>query len=191
MSALRSLLRSARNLVRSAANRDGLDPLQEVVNTLREVPIFQHFPRGVLYDLAELVHLRTYKRDEFIYYERDPGIGFYIVQHGRVRLLTEDGRGVHELRQVSEYELFGELSVLGDFRRMETAQAVTEVEVLGFFSPDLTSMLKRNPRAGADVLAALARYVAARQVALVERIAERSGKVEAMQMLDAANPHAR
>jgi CRP/FNR family cyclic AMP-dependent transcriptional regulator len=136
------------------------------------------------------LHRRDYKRDEFLYYEHDPGLGLYIVQRGCVRLLTEDEKGKeHDLRQAAEHEFFGALSLLGEYRRMETAQALTETRVLGFFSPDLKTMLKRNPLVGAAVVAALARHVAARQVALIQRMAHDQGKVAALRLLDGATQH--
>ncbi len=154
---------------------------------LGQVELFRDFPRNALWELAEVMHRRTYRRDEFIYYERDPGLGLYIVQRGRVRLLAEDENGhVHELRQADENEFFGELSILGDFRRMETAQAATETTVLGFFSPDLKTMLKRNPSVGAAVVQALARRLAGQQVALVQRLAEDENRIAALRLLRGA-----
>lgn len=158
---------------------------RDVAATLKTVPLFHDFSRGALRDLAEAVHQRDYRRDEFIYYERDPGLGLYIVQRGRVRLLVEDERGaVHELRQVGERDVFGKLSLLGDFRRMETAQAVTDTRVLGLFRPDLKTIIKRYPGTGAMVVEALARNLATAQVELTRFVAEKEGKVQAQRILD-------
>lgn len=166
----------------------GVDPkTQEVIDTLQQVAIFRNLPRIALRDLAEAVHRRDYKRDEFLYYERDPGLGMYVVQHGRIRLLMEDDSGsVHELRQVGEHEFFGKLSLLGDFRRVETAQAITETRVLGFFRPDLKTIVKRRPVSGAAILEALSRNLAAMEAELVRVLIEKDGKIEALRMVDNA-----
>lgn len=167
----------------------GVDPkTQEVIDTLQQVPIFRNLPRVAIRDLAEAVHRRNYKRDEFLYYERDPGLGMYVVQEGRVRLLMEDESGqVHELRQVGEHEFFGKLSLLGDFRRMETAQAITETRVLGFFRPDLKTIIKRRPASGAAILEALSRNLAAMESELIRVLVEKDGKVEALRLVDNAS----
>ncbi len=158
--------------------------LGEVVDALKQVPLFSGFSRQALRDLAEAVHRRDYRRDEFIYYERDPGLGLYIVQRGRVRLLVEDETGaVHELRQVGENEVFGKLSLLGDFRRMETARAVVDTRVIGFFRPDLRAVVKRHPATGAAVVEALARNLAAAQSELLRFVEEKEGKVAARRTL--------
>lgn len=164
------------------------DPkVKEAVETLKQVPLLHGMPRSVLRDLAEAVHRRDYKRDEFLYYEQDPGLGMYVVQRGRVRLLVEENTGeVHELRQVAVNEVFGKLSLLGDFRRVETAQAMSDTSVLGFFRPDLKNLLKRNPGSAAVFLEALARNLAAMETELVRVLVERDGKVEAMRLVDSA-----
>jgi CRP-like cAMP-binding protein len=187
MSTIQKTFNLLRALYRRMVRRQENARTREIVDTLKQVPVFQELSRGALHTLAEAMHLRDYRRDEFLYYERDPGLGLYLVQRGCIRLLTEDEEGnVHELRQVCDREVFGELSILGEFRRMETAQAVGEARVLGFFRPDLRTMIKRHPKAGADALAAVARLVAARQSELVRRLAEREGKVAAMRLLDGA-----
>ena len=108
-----------------------------------------------------------------------------------MRLFTEDEAGlVHDLRQVSEHELFGELSLFGsgDLRRTETAQALTETRVIGFFSPDLKTMLRRTPKTAAAVTIVLARYLALRQMEMVRLLSERKDKAAAMRLLNGANP---
>ena len=190
MSIARRFIHTLRDLYRRMFRRQEDARTREVVEVLRQVSLFKGFSRSALRELAEILHRRDYKRDEFLYYEHDPGLGLYIVQRGHVRLVTEDEKGkTHELRQVTENEFFGSLSLVGEFRRMETAQAVSETRVLGFFSPDLKTMLKRNPPVGADIVAALARHLAAQQVALMQRMADDQGKVAALRLLDDATQH--
>ncbi len=155
-------------------------PLRDAIQTFQEVSVFQDLNRSALRELASAVHERMYRRDEFLYYERDPGLGLYIVQEGSVRLYKETENGAfHELGTVGPRDLIGTLSILGDCHRHETAQAAVDTQVLGFYRPDLATMLKRNPRAAAAILGALARYQAASQLALIELFEERVGPLEA------------
>jgi len=191
MPSFQQITSRARGLYRRVFQRQEDLHLRAVVDTLKQVALFQHFSRSMLRDLAESMHRRDYKRDEFLYYRDDPGLGFYIVQRGRVRLLTEDEDGTqHELRQVGAHDFFGEETLLGngDLRRFETAQAVTEAQVLGFFSPNLNAMLKRTPKTGAAVLWALALHLAHRQKSLVERLAEREGDLAALRLVHGEHP---
>ena len=173
--------------IRRLFNRGVDQKTREVIETLRQVSIFRNLPSSALQDLAEAVHVRDYKRDEFLYYERDPGLGMYVVQRGRVRLLVEDESGaVHELRQVGDHEFFGKLSLLGDHRRSETAQAITETRVLGFFRPDLKTILKRFPSSGAAIIETIARNLAALETEIIRVLVEKDGKIDALRMVDNA-----
>ncbi len=160
---------------------------QATVKTLRQVPLLQGFGRSELKVLAEALHSREYKPDEFIYRERDPSLGLYFVEQGNVRFYVEEAHGaLLELRTIREFAVFGELAVLGDFRRLETAQAVNETRVLGFFRPELKYMMKQEPRVAALLLHALGGYVAAQHLAYNRAIAEKEGRVHAMKMQDLA-----
>ena len=191
MSIIRRISHTLRDVYRRMFKRQEDARTREIVDVLKQVSLFKGFSRSSLRELAEVMHQRDYRRNEFIYYEHDPGLGLYIVQQGRVRLLMEDQEGeLQELRHAGENEFFGALSLLGESRRMESAEAVTETKVLGFFSPDLKTMLKRNPSLGAAAVMALARNLAVQQVALMEQVAKDRGKVAARRLLDGATQQA-
>lgn len=186
MSAFRSIARAVRTGYRRMFKRQEDAHLREIIATLRQVPLFQGLSGSALREVAEVIHYRTYRREEFLYHEHDPGLGMYIVQRGRVRLLAEENGALHELRQLGENKFFGELSLLGAFRRLESAQAVTETQALGFFRPDLRVLLKRHPQTGADVVLALARMLATRQANLAETLTEDESRTAALKLLDGA-----
>jgi CRP/FNR family transcriptional regulator, cyclic AMP receptor protein len=181
------MLTNVRTWVRLLLPRVGPQRDPDVVSVLRQVGLFQGVPRTVLLELGTMLHERSYRQDEFLYFEHDPGLGLYIVQRGRVRLTTEepDGR-IHGLRHVEQFGVFGDLSVFGDYWRSETAQAVTDTQVLGFFRPDLKTLLKRKPKVGAIVAGTLARHMAAHYTALVRLLSERDGDLEAMRLVHRA-----
>ena len=181
MSVFRNVIRATGRWYRRLFRHRLDDRTREVVDVLRSVPAFEHASTSTLHVMAEAVHRRSYRRGESLYYEGDPGLGLYIVEEGRIRLATEPEPGqTRELRRVAAGEMFGVLSVLGDFRRMETAETVTEARVLGFFRPDLKNVLKRTPQAGAEISLALGRVVAAQHVELVRLMAQHDGRDDAL-----------
>lgn len=187
MSVLRNTFTTFRKGYERVFQREVDKHLPEITDTLKNVALFQVLTRGSLHALADAVHTRTYKRDEYLYFEQDPGLGLYIVQSGRIRLLIEDEEGgVQQLRQVDTYDLFGYLSIFGDFRRTETAQAVTETRVIGFFRPDLNTLIKRDPKAGAAILGVLANYLATQLVEMDNLLKARDGKIAAGRLLHGA-----
>lgn len=177
MSTLRSLLRAGSRLYRRLFQRR-LDPqTRELVEVFRAVPALSHLSSSALYAMASAAHRRTYQRGESLYYEGDPGLGLYVVESGRIRLTSDaDPSRTRDLRELETNEIFGVLSLLGDFRRLETAETITEARVLGFFRPDLKNVMRRNPKAAAEVTMAMARYVAAQHVEAIRVIEEREGR---------------
>jgi CRP-like cAMP-binding protein len=181
MSSLRNVIQTARRLYQHMFQRQVSERTRDVVSTLAQVPAFATCTQGTLRDLAESMHRRTYRRDEYIYYEGDPGLGLYVIRQGRVRLLAEPQPDqTMELGQLGPRGLFGVLSLFGDFRRLETVQAMTEVSVVGFFQPDLKNLTKRNPKAGAEIAMLLAKHLAEEHVGLVDVIAHQMGPSTAL-----------
>jgi CRP/FNR family transcriptional regulator, cyclic AMP receptor protein len=158
---------------------------REIVEILRAVPLFERLRNRTLRRLADYVHVRDYRAQETIYFDGDPGIGLYVIARGRVSMLLEEADGaVHELRVAGIGEMFGELSVLGGARRMETAQAMTDVRVVGLFRPDLLSLVKRHPSSGAEMMSAFAQMLARREVHLMQRVAERDGRLASLRLFE-------
>lgn len=195
MPIFRPILRAGSRLYRRIVQQR-LDPhTREIADLLRAVPPLSHLSSRALYAMAGVVHRRTYRRGEVLYYEGDPGLGLYVIESGRVHLLTENEPDPPRvLRELEAHDLTGSLSLLGDFERLTTAETVTEAQVIGFFRPDLKNVMRRDPKAGGEIALALARHVAAQHLALVHRLRERDGHVTALdtyvQALDAVDVNA-
>lgn len=153
----------------------------QALDALRRNPALGEVPFNHLRDMARLMHYRDYKEGEYVYHADDPGLGLYLVQEGGVRLYAraEDGEMAPVL-DVGPFETFGEESLLGEFRRKETVQVVGPTRLLGFFRPDLKVLGNRRPKAANLVVLALARHVVARERRMIEAVAARQGRVEAL-----------
>ncbi len=49
----------------------------------------QNFTKVERYEFLQFCHRRTYKNDEVIYYQDDPGTGMYFIESGRVQLIAK------------------------------------------------------------------------------------------------------
>jgi len=182
MSFFRSLLRAGTRLYRRLFRRRFDAHTRNIADRLRHVPALSSLSSGALYAMAGVTHRRTYRRDEVLYYEGDPGLGLYVVESGRVRLTTDrTSESPSELRVLEANEMVGGLSLLGDFRRLETAETITETQVLSFFRPDLKNAMRRDPKAAVEIVRALARHMAAQHMELLRRYEEQTDAVTALQ----------
>lgn len=99
------------------------------------------------YEFLQLCHRRSYKADEYIYYQGDPGTGMYLIEDGQVELKVEAENEVPpEVFILSSPEAFGMLSLSHEMRRLSTARCVKETRLLGFFRPDLERLQDRHPK---------------------------------------------
>jgi len=133
------------------------------VLTLKQVPIFEGFSNKQYREIENLIHERTYKPNEYVFKKKAPGVGMYIILSGKVEIFIEEIDGKKQtLAELKEGDFFGELSLLDEEVRSASAKAKDHSTLLGFFRPDLFSLLERNPELGNKILLNLARVIGAR-----------------------------
>ena len=109
------------------------------------------------YEFIQLCHVRTYRPEEYIYHKGDPATGMYILEKGRVKLISggSDEEPDSPVMEVEPPESFGAFSVGYDVRRMSTAQSLTDTRVYGFFNADFETLRDRHPRIAIKFLESL------------------------------------
>lgn len=158
--------------------------LQSRIRALRRSPVFGDMPKRHLAAVAEAMHERSYRRDEYVYYEGDPGLGLYLICEGRIRLARRDDSDREvDITELGESDIFGALSVFEDLRRTETAQSKADTVLLGLFRPDLNAVSSRSPAAGASVYKVLARHIGRKYSLLLDRLEETCGRAQTMTIL--------
>ena len=125
----------------------------ETVLTLKQVPVFKNFSAKEFSELEKMIHHRTFSSDAFIFKNRAPGEGMYIIMNGSVKI-TVGTRANNEkiLAELGIGDFFGELALFDDEPRSANAIATMDTEVLGFFTQDLMTLQERNPVLGQKIL---------------------------------------
>src|SRR5262245_191476 len=126
---------------------------EDIRHVLRQVPVFGNMNSGELREFEKIIHRRSFKAGETIFWEGEPGVGMYIIQHGSVTIskyFSTEERKVLAMLHAGEF--FGELALLDESPRSATAIAKEETKILGLFRPDLFSLLDRKPRLGSKFL---------------------------------------
>lgn len=97
------------------------------VNQLHKIALFEGLAPEVLERIAEHARQRTYRADEAIVHQDDPGETFYVILHGTVKISTTlpDGNEVF-LALLATGDTFGELSLIDSGFR--SADVVTQEE---------------------------------------------------------------
>ena len=125
----------------------------DTVLTLKQVPVFKDFSDKEFSELEKLMHHRTYGNRDYIFKNRAPGEGMFIIMHGAVKI-TIGTRANKEniLAELGEGDFFGELALFDDEPRSANAIATKDSELLGFFTQDLMTLQERNPFLGQKIL---------------------------------------
>ncbi|HTX98806.1 MAG TPA: cyclic nucleotide-binding domain-containing protein [Bacteroidota bacterium] len=127
---------------------------------LSRVPIFENLSKHELASIDRILHRREYLPDEIVFRQGEPGMGMYVVQTGKVAIVSEPQN--QQLYEMQEGDFFGEVALLDEGPRSATAVARSSCTLLGFFQPDLFDLISRNPRLGVKVVLSVARHVGVR-----------------------------
>lgn len=139
-----------------------LDP--DDLDLLRTVPVFEGIPDRGLRLVRSMCHVRQYKESEHVFRAGDPGVGMYIILEGSVEIYREENGKTLIFAILNAGDFFGELALLEDLPRSASARARSYCRMLGFYRPDLQSIVSRKPRLGSVVLMNMARLIGYRLI---------------------------
>ncbi|WP_339789761.1 Crp/Fnr family transcriptional regulator [uncultured Imperialibacter sp.] len=97
-------------------------------------------------DMKERHTFNHFQKDQFIYFPNEPSSHIYLIAEGRVKIgsYTEDGKEI--LKAIlGAGEIFGELSIAGEERRTDFAQALDpNTTVCPMTIDDMQELMKEN-----------------------------------------------
>jgi len=136
--------------------------VNEKVQALKKVPVFSGLSDKELGEIKKLVHQRIYQSGEHVFKHLAPAEGMYIIISGAVEIYLETNGIKNVLAELKEPDFFGEIALLDDEPRSAGAIATQPSVLLGFFKPDLLSLMERNPVLSNKILTNLGSVLAER-----------------------------
>ena len=136
----------------------------ETLELLKNIPVFSEIPEKGLRLIRAMCHTRHYKEDEHVFRSGEPGVGMYIILEGSIEIYQDKEDFRQEYAVLFADEFFGEIALLDDLPRTASARARTTSTLLGFYRPDLESLLARNPSLAGSILMNIARLIGRRLV---------------------------
>ena len=139
---------------------------RETADDLKEIPLFSDLSTRELRIITDIIHLRNYGKDEFIFKKGQPGAAMFIIKSGTVMIQDVAGQGdskkAIDLVTLTEGAFFGELALLDDSPRSAYARAVVPVEAYALFRADLYKILDATPTISSKIYYSLARIIGER-----------------------------
>lgn len=112
----------------------------EKVLLLKSSSIFQNCKEVDLVEIASICHEQTVEAGTPLFSKGDPGNCIYFIHKGKVSIHDGD----HQLAELSENEIFGELSVLDADTRSASATTSTECVLLKIEQEDFYDVIATN-----------------------------------------------
>lgn len=127
--------------------RRGTEPLHLTV--LGDVPLFSGLTTHDLNTLDDLLHQRSYVRDEIIFDQGEEGQAIYFVLSGKVFIRQEDQPD--SVAKLCCGEFFGERALLEDAPRVAQARASEDCLLAVLFREDFLGLLHTYPQIAAKI----------------------------------------
>ena len=132
----------------------------EVLATLRRTTVFGGLDGTALGELAAVCVPRTFRRDQYLWYQGDPGDHMAVVADGLVKITVASDRGDEMvLVTVGAGEVVGELSVIDQGPRSASAVAVQPTTALVMNRSALLQAMQRSPVLLDELLRTMGRMV--------------------------------
>ncbi len=113
---------------------------------LRRVPLFVNLEGSDLQFLSEICIEKEYAAGHVIFEEADDGDALYIIESGRVNIVTGKDENAVILGVLEERECFGEMSILDGESRSASANVAKDSKVLVINREDFHGILLARPR---------------------------------------------
>jgi CRP-like cAMP-binding protein len=137
--------------------RDNCDEARELLNFLRDSPLFRSLSKRELRNISAIAHKRTYQDGEYVFRKGQPGAAMFIIRSGQVEVIDHEGLDHYTtIATLGPDALFGELAMLDDSPRSASVKALAITEIFAFFRSDLERLLAAFPQIGLQVYRSLA-----------------------------------
>lgn len=131
-----------------------------IVFSLRKTPVFSGLPDDDLSMIAEFSLLKTLRKGQYLFRQREPAHGFYIVRRGIINIhrVAADGREqvIHLFRPG---ESFAENALVSDSGYLTDARSVAESEVILVPKWEFLQVLRQRADIALRILASMSNHM--------------------------------
>lgn len=127
-----------------------------IAAVLNKCPLFSGLPENQIKDLSNIAFSKKMKRGVTIFFEGDPGDGFYLVATGKVKVFKMAFNGKEQILHIlGEAQPFGEAAVFQGKPFPANAEALVNSELIYFPKKDFLRVIEANPQVALNMLGLL------------------------------------
>lgn len=144
--------------------------LEQEVEVLKRIPLFANLEPARLKLMAFASERMTFKPDQALCREGDPGDAAYIIVDGKADILKDTVDGPVKVAEVGCNAIIGEIAILIDVPRTASVVATDELTALKITTDLFYRLLADFPEMGVEIMRVLARRL--------EETTDKLGEVE-------------
>ena len=114
---------------------------------LESFNLFNGMSKDEMMEVEKKTNMKTYNKDQYIYFPDDPSNIVFFLKEGRVKLCTYSDEGKEIIKAVLwPGEIFGEIGIIEDEKRADYAQPLDDdVLLCSMRLDDMKMMMQMNP----------------------------------------------
>jgi CRP/FNR family transcriptional regulator len=113
-----------------------------------------------LTEIANLAIARSYSKGDVIFHQGDPGIGFFVVKSGRIKVFKVSSHGKEQILHIfGDGDHFAEVPALDGECFPASAMAIEKAEILFFSRQSFLQLLEQQPTLAINMLKSFARHL--------------------------------
>ncbi len=121
------------------------EDVSAIARILKQLDLFKGLNENDHAEIIKQISLEYYPKDYSIFHEGDPGDSFYIIKRGMVRIFHETPDEDKETAMLGDGDFFGEMALIEDKPRNNTAKTVEESEVFKLKKDDFIKLVSSTP----------------------------------------------
>jgi CRP/FNR family transcriptional regulator len=131
-----------------------------LINTLRSCQLFTGLPVADLENIAAVTSIKSLEKNDYLFHERDPAAGFYIVQRGAVNVHRVTAAGKEQVIHVFRTgDSFAEAALASPTGYPADARAQEATQVLLVQKDGILALLKRQPELALRMLGSMSSHL--------------------------------
>ena len=150
---------------------------QDTIVQLKKINWFVDLPDEIIAALAQQVRTRTFSMDEVLFNKGEEGDSLFIINSGRVKIVTRDSQGNEViLNQVEAGEIIGEMALLDFEPRSAGVVALEQTSVMELSREDFMEILSGQSELALSIIRNLISRLR-HNTSYIEQITEMSRRV--------------
>ena len=125
----------------------------DLYDIFKNIALFKNLGKNHFKQLYGLLHNRSYKFNEYVFHQGDPGNALYIIIEGSIKIIQTSEIGIEiELVELQSGDFLGEIALIDDDIRSASAIASSNTKLAVIFKSDLNAYMKKLPVAGVEIM---------------------------------------